>query len=363
MQEGRVGAARVARWVRPEIQALAAYQVPDASGMIKLDAMENPYGWPQGLRDAWLERLARVELNRYPDPQAGALKARLAETAGVPEGMGLLLGNGSDEIIQMIALAMAGPDRCLLSVEPGFVMYRMIAAFCGMEYLGVPLKADFSLDLPALLEAVEARRPAVVFVAYPNNPTGNLFDAAALETLIHHAPGLVVVDEAYAPFADRSFMGRLGAFDNLVVMRTLSKMGLAGLRLGFLAGPPAWLEAIDKVRLPYNINVLTQVTAEFALAHRAVFDAQAEAIRAGRARLFAALEAMEGVHPYPSQANFVLVRLSPGRAVPLFEGLKARGILVKRLHGVHPLLADCLRLTVGTPEENDRLLSAMAELL
>jgi histidinol-phosphate aminotransferase len=352
------------RLIRPEIRALQAYQVPDAAGLVKLDAMENPYTWPQDLRREWLELLAGVDVNRYPDPRGGALQTALRAAMGVPEGMGLLLGNGSDELIQMLALALAKPGRKTLSVEPGFVMYRLIACFAGMDYLGVPLRGtDFSLDLPAVLEAMERELPVLTFLAFPNNPTGNLFDEAAVSRIIEAAPGLVVVDEAYAPFAAASFMGCLGTWPNLLVMRTVSKMGLAGLRLGLLAGPRAWLAEIDKTRLPYNVNVLTQVSAAFALRHREVFEDQTRRIRVERGRLFAALSDLDGVNPYPSDANFILLRLPQGQAPQIYEAIKARGVLVKNLDGAHPLLADCLRVTVGRPEENDAFLAALAKSL
>ncbi len=351
----------VERWVRPEIRALSAYHVQEASGLIKLDAMENPYGWPEALKEAWLARLARVEVNRYPDPEGQELVQALRRVMGIPGEMGMLLGNGSDEIIQIIAMALGGPGRTILSVEPGFVMYRMIATFCGLGYLGVPLRGDFSLDLPALKEAIVQHRPAVIFLAYPNNPTGNLFDEAALLEIIGEAPGLVVIDEAYSPFTDATFMHRLGEFPNLVVMRTLSKLGLAGLRLGYLAGPAEWLDEFHKVRLPYNINVLTQVTASFALDEGwPVLREQTARIRSERERLFTTLQAIDGLTPFPSQANFILVRTRPGLADKLFERLKAGGVLVKKLHGGHPLLEECLRFTVGTPEENERLLEVLA---
>ena len=351
---------RVQRWIRPAIRSLHAYQVPDARGMVKLDAMENPYTWPDSLRREWLELLAGVDVNRYPDPGARLLTGRLRVSMQVPDDMPVLLGNGSDEIIQMIALALSGPGRAIMSVDPGFVMYRMIAAFCGMDYVGVPLRPDdFSLDLPALLQAMEEVQPAVVFLAYPNNPTGNAFDPADMIRVIEAAPGVVVVDEAYAPFADDSFMGRLGEYDNLLVMRTVSKMGLAGLRLGLLAGPAAWLAEFDKVRMPYNINVLTQASAERALRHQDVFDAQTAAIRQQREELLRALQGLPGVTVFPTRANFILVRLVAGRAQPVFQTLKEGGVLVKLLHGSHPLLTDCLRVTVGTPEENGRLLAAL----
>lgn len=354
----------VGQWIRPEILQLSAYHVADANGLIKLDAMENPYTWPDELRTAWLERLQSVDVNRYPDPHASALMRRLREYLGLPEHIALLPGNGSDEIIQLIAMALGAGGRSILSVEPSFVMYRMIATFCGMQYTGVPLRAeDYSLDMPALLQAMEETRPAVVFLAYPNNPTGNLFDERDVIRLIEAAPGLVVIDEAYTAFAEHSFHRYLGQYDNLLLMGTLSKMGLAGLRFGFLAGPAAWLEQLDKVRLPYNINVLTQVSTDFALAHRDVFDAQTATIREQREQMYAALNAMEAIHAFPSQANFILVRVGEGQAEPVFNALKQSGLLVKLLHGAHPLLRDCLRLTVGTAEENARLLVALGDIL
>jgi histidinol-phosphate aminotransferase len=350
------------QWVRPEIRAISAYHVPNPGRMIKLDAMENPYTWPEALRREWLELLHATDVNRYPDPQANALRERLRQSMGIAAEAEILLGNGSDELIQMLALTLAGPGRVVLSVDPGFVMYRMIATFAGMDYQGVPLKPeDFSLDLPALLTAIAQHQPAVIYLAYPNNPTGNLFDAGAIRQVIEAAPGLVVVDEAYAPFTDESFLGEVGRYPNLLVMRTLSKMGLAGLRLGLLVGPKPWLAEIDKTRLPYNINVLTQVSAEFALRHETVFDEQTTQIRQERAVLFEALKDIGGITPFPSDANFILVRMPTGRANEIHADLKSAGVLVKNLHGAHPLLADCLRLTVGTPEENQSLLKALIQ--
>ena len=349
---------KIAQWVRPEIRALAAYHVPPAGNYIKLDAMENPYHWPAAMVAEWQTRLAQVELNRYPDPSATQLKARLAEAMDVPAGMELLLGNGSDEIIQMIVMALAGPGRVVLAPEPSFVMYKMIATFVGMDYVGVPLADDFCLDREAMLAAIAKHRPAVVFLAYPNNPTGNLFDAEAVQAVLEAAPGLVVVDEAYAAFADASFMARLGEYDNLVVMRTVSKMGLAGLRLGLLAGPKAWLEEFDKLRLPYNINVLTQESADFALAHREVLDEQTRQISRDRESLFAALAAMDGITPFPSRANFILFRVE-GDADAVFASLKAQGVLIKNLNPAGGPLSGCLRVTVGTPDENAAFLQAL----
>lgn len=354
----------ISRLVRPEILALRAYHVPEAGGFVKLDAMENPYSWPDDFRAAWLETLRTVEPNRYPDPQGTELQQALRAAMEIPDEMGLLLGNGSDELIQMLAMTVAAPGRKVLALEPGFVMYRMIGLFAGMDYVGVPLQADdFSIDLPATLEAIEREQPALVYLAYPNNPTGNRFDADDMVRIIEAAPGLVIVDEAYAPFTDSSFMGLLGDWPNLLVMRTVSKMGLAGLRLGYLVGPRPWIEEIDKVRLPYNVNVLTQVSATFALRHKAVLDAQTHGIRVERAHLFEALASIPVVHAYPSEANFILLRMPEGTADAVFAGLKERRILIKNLHGAHPMLANCLRLTVGLPEENAALMAALTELV
>jgi len=345
--------------IRPEIRALNAYHVPPASGMIKLDAMENPYLLPQALRDQIARSVADAEINRYPDPGAQQLKAGIRQVVDLPSGMDILLGNGSDEIIQLLALAVAKPGAVLLSVEPSFVMYRMIATFAGMQYVGVPLREDFSLDLDAMLASIKREQPALVFLAYPNNPTGNLFDAATVRQIIEAAPGLVVLDEAYYAFASDSFIPQLAYYDNLLVMRTFSKLGMAGLRLGFLAGSAAWLSQLGKLRLPYNVGVLPQLVATLLLAHHDVLLAQAESIKQGRGRLLTALQALRGVTAYPSEANFILFRIAGATAV--FEGLKQRGVLIKNLDGGHPALRDCLRVTVGTARENEMFVAALQD--
>lgn len=345
--------------IRPEILALSAYHVADASGLVKLDAMENPYRLPEALRGELGALLGEAAINRYPDPQAPGVQQALRAAFDIGPEYDLLLGNGSDELIQILAMALAKPGATLLAVEPSFVMYRMIAGFAGLRYVGVPLKADFSLDEAAMLEAVEREEPALTFLAYPNNPTGNAFDRGAVERIITASPGLVVVDEAYHAFTGGlSFLDALDRFDNLVLMRTVSKLGLAGLRLGYMVGKPAWIGEFDKVRLPYNVNVLTQVAARHALEHVEVLEAQAATLVGERGKLFQALEALPGVQAFESQANFILFRVA--RAKKVFAGLKARGVLIKCLDGGHPLLNDCLRVTVGAPEENEAFLTALA---
>jgi histidinol-phosphate aminotransferase len=354
---------RIARqWVKPEILALKAYHVADAEGLVKLDPMENPYTWPEPLLEAWLHRLRSAAVNRYPDGDARQLKARLREYMDLPAEVDLLLGNGSDELIQVIGLALAGPDRVMLAPEPTFVMYRVVAEVLGFRYVGVPLRApDFGLDVDAMLAAIKTHSPAVVFIARPNNPTGNLFAREELEAVIGAAPGLVVIDEAYAAFAGESWLPDLGGHPKLVVLQTLSKAGLAGLRIGMLAGDADWLSEFNKVRLPYNINVLSQLSAAFILEHADFMREQAAQICRDRTWLFDRLEGTDGVEVWPSAANFLLLRVASARAV--FEAMKRRGVLVKCLDGAHPLLRDCLRVTVGTPGENQAFLDALAASL
>jgi histidinol-phosphate aminotransferase len=354
---------KVEHWIRTDIRDISAYHVPDPGTLIKLDAMENPYHWPAAMLDEWQGMVREIPVNRYPDPAAKALCVELRKAMGVPEGMGVMLGNGSDEIIQILALALGGAKRVVLAPEPSFVMYKMIATFSSLEYVGVPLNEDFSLDMAAMEQAIQQHEPAVIYLAYPNNPTGNLFEEQDVEAIIRMANGLVVVDEAYHAFAGKSFMSRLGEFDNLLVMRTVSKLGLAGLRLGLLAGPTEWLNEFDKVRLPYNINVMTQVAAEFALKHIDVLNEQTRLIREERSRLLAEMATLNALTLYPSAANFILFRVPAGRANAIFEGIKERGVLIKNMRAAEGPLADCLRVTVGTPAENDAFLSALISVL
>lgn len=353
---------RIARWVRPEVRALQAYAVPPVAPAIKLDAMENPYPWPPGLQAQWLDTLRGIAINRYPDPRAPTLIAQLRATYALPAHAGVMLGNGSDELLQVILLALAQPGAAVLAPVPTFVMYELLARALGMRFIGVPLAADFALDTDAMLAAIEREQPAVVFLAYPNNPTGNLFDARAIDAIIAAAPGVVVIDEAYHAFAQATQLPALARHEHVLVLRTLSKLGLAGLRLGFLCGAPAWLAEFDKARLPYNINVLTQATVQFALAHADAWHAQAAQIAHDRAALAQALAALPGVHAWPSAANFILFRTAHG-ADAVFARLLAQGVLIKNLARAHAQLKDCLRVTVGTPAENAAFLAALRTAL
>jgi histidinol-phosphate aminotransferase len=347
--------------LRPDVLAMTSYPVPDATGLIKLDAMENPYTLPADLAQKLGAHLAGVALNRYPAPRPAQLIGKIKRTMNVPDACDVLLGNGSDELISMMAMACARPGAKVVAPVPGFVMYQMSAQFAHMEFIGVPLNADFTLNADALIGAIEAHAPALVYLAYPNNPTGTLYDDADIERVIAAAStSLVVIDEAYQPFAGKSWMPRAADYDNVVVMRTVSKLGLAGIRLGYMAGRPAWIMQFDKVRPPYNVNVLTQATADFLLDHLDVLDAQAADLRAQREALARDVAAMPGMTVFPSAANFLLVRV-PDAGIA-FETLLTSRVLIKNVSKMHPLLANCVRLTVGTAEENAHMVAALRKL-
>jgi histidinol-phosphate aminotransferase len=343
--------------IRPDVLAMSSYHVPPAAGLVKLDAMENPYALAPELRRALAERLAAVAINRYPAPSYARLKQLIRERLGVPAGADVLVGNGSDELITMISVATARPGATVVAPAPSFVMYDLSTRLAGSRFVPVPLAADLSLDTDAMLAAIAEHRPAVVWLAYPNNPTGNCFERAAIERILAAAPGLVVLDEAYQPFALETWMDELPRHDHLVVMRTVSKLGLAGIRIGYMAASPRWIAEFDKVRPPYNVSVLDEAAAEFALEHLDALQAQCARIREDRERLGADLAAMPGVATFPSRANFVLVRVAGASAVA--AGMRERGVLIKDVSRMHPLLADCLRLTVGTPDENAAMLAAL----
>lgn len=347
--------------IRPEVRALRAYHVHDATGMIKLDAMENPYGLPREQAAMLADALAGVALNRYPDAQAAALKRALRRRFAIDERYELVIGNGSDELILLFALLVNRPAAAMLGVEPSFVMYRMISTYVGMRYASVDLNPDFGLPRESLIRAIEREQPALMFLAYPNNPTGNCYSADDLDAVLDAASGIVVIDEAYFPFSQRSLADRLARHPHLVIMRTLSKLGLAGLRLGFAFGHRELINEVEKLRLPYNVNSLSQRAAVHALEQFAALAAQNEQIRADRETLQRALAALPGVKCYPSEANFILIRVADATAV--HNRLLEAGILVKNLNGGHALLHNCLRITVGSRAENAALIAALTNAI
>jgi histidinol-phosphate aminotransferase len=357
------------RVVRPEVRALAGYAAPAAAPerRVKLDANESPFALGEAVRGALAAELAKaladVELHRYPDPTAVALRRVLAAALGVAAEQ-IVVTNGSDEGIQLLEIATAGAG--ILLPEPTFVMYELTARALGIPVTSVPLTETFDLDGPAVRAALARAQPRLVFLAWPNNPTGRLFDEGTVEGILDACSGevchaLVVVDEAYVHYSGRTFLDRLPRHPNLVVLRTLSKIGLAGIRLGMLIGSPAVAAEVNKVRPPYNVNALSQAAARVVLAHGDLVQENVAAILRERERVRAALARLPGLRVYRSDANFFLVRTE--RPAPVVaEALLARAIVVRDFSQT-PLLDGCLRVTVGTPEENDLFLAAMAQIL
>lgn len=358
-----VAAERAGALTRSGIAGLSPYHVQDAAGLIKLDAMENPYGLPEPIATALGAHLAGVALNRYPDGAADAVRAAIRRCFAVPEDLQIILGNGSDELLLLMLMVFGGEGRTLLVPTPTFSMYEVMARMTETRFVGVPLKAsDFALDMPAMLAAIEAIQPEIVILACPNNPTGVEYTAADLKQVIEAAPGLVVVDEAYAPFAARTILPELSRYPNVLCLRTLSKLGLAGIRLGYAVAQPAWVEALDRARLPYNLNSLTQATAVWLLERYEVLVQQIQTILEQRAVLMAALEVMPDVHCWPSGTNFLLLR-TPLDGDVVAAALKSRGILIKSMQRADPMLAGCIRVTVGSAPENQAFLAALGETL
>jgi histidinol-phosphate aminotransferase len=359
---------KLKKLIRQDVQSMHAYAIQGSAGMVKLDAMENPHRLPAALQAHLGQRLGALALNRYPDGRVNDLRKALADYARMPEGFDIMLGNGSDELIGLLAMACDVAGASILAPLPGFVMYGISAQLQGLKFIGVELTPDFELDEAAMLAAIRQHKPSVTYLAYPNNPTANLWDDGTIEKIIEAVAqqgGLVVMDEAYQPFSSKSYIDRIAGHGHVLLMRTLSKFGLAGVRLGYMMGPKALIAEIDKVRPPYNISVLNYECALFALEHRDVFAGQAQELVAQRKVLLDALSALPGVKVWKSEANMILARvLGEGdRAAKTFEGMKARKVLVKNVSKMHPLLHNCLRLTVGTAEENAQMLAALEESL
>lgn len=354
----------IANFIRDDIKSMSAYRIADLpEGFIKLDAMESPYHpfarFPE-LSNEWLRLIAQAQIHLYPNPAASGLQETLRKAFDIPESAAIALGNGSDELIQFMTLLVAQSGATMLAVEPSFVMYRHNAELYGMNYVGVPLNEDFTLDLPAVLSAIDKHQPALIFIAYPNNPTGVCFRREEVEAIIRAARGIVVVDEAYGAFSRDSFLTQAGSVENLVVMRTISKIGFAGLRIGYAAGSPAVMDELAKILPPYNMNQLSLATAKFALQHHDVIQTTIDILKTERERVFNELSAIGRLKAFPSEANFITVRVPDADA--LFNTLKENRILIKKLHGTHPLLAQCVRITIGSPEQNDAVLDIIRKL-
>ena len=350
-----------ANYIRSDIQQMKAYAVADVpAGFIKLDAMESPYDYPEDMKKELGRALAAAPIRLYPNPGSCGLLQVLRDTYAIPADASLVLGNGSDELIERLTMLVSKPGAKVLAPAPSFVMYRVNAEFFGLEFIGVPLRPDFTMDLDAMLAAIKEHQPVLVFVAYPNNPTGGRFAREKVEAIIAATPGIVVVDEAYGAFSSDSFLSQAGQIPNLVVLRTLSKIGFAGLRIGYACGPAAIIDELKKIIPPYNMNQLSLCAAEFALQYQPFINENISRLKGERERMRTALHAYPCIQDFASEANFLTLRVPDAQA--LFDKLYAQNILIKKLHGMHPLLDQCVRITIGLPEQNQKVLNVIDEL-
>jgi len=346
--------------VQKSVRSLKAYHVEDLRDGIKLHANENPYPPPAELIEAFRERLGAFQLNRYPDPECRGLKEAIGLRTGSPASQ-LVIGNGSDELIQILLQIFCGAGDAVVFPDPTFAMYSLIARGMGLSPVPVPLDERWDFKARDILDTAASHRARLVFLSYPNNPTGNCFSRGEIQTVIEQFPGIVVLDEAYHDFARRSFIGEMAAHNNLVVLRSLSKIGLAGLRVGYGVADPLIIGEINKIRLPYNSNTVSQAFAEQLLRDFSPVERQIGVILKERERLAGELAANPKLTVFPSDANFILFRVD-GDGRSLFEALMAGGVLVRDL-SAHPRLNHCLRVTVGTREENDQFLAQLEKAL
>ncbi|MBK9035303.1 MAG: histidinol-phosphate transaminase [Myxococcales bacterium] len=362
----------IAGLVTRGLRAMTAYHVPRPAGIrAKLDANESPHALPPEVAEALGRELATVALHRYPEADPVELRAHLAAELGVAPAA-LSFGNGSDELLALLCAAFGEPRpgktrATVLYPDPSFVVYRIAALGHGLDPIEVPLDDDMQLDFELVDDAMTGAAPNLAFFALPNNPTGTLWTPERVADLAAAHPGTIVVaDEAYIDYGGRTLLPRLADLPNLVVMRTLSKVGLAGLRIGFLVADQAIVREVEKVRPPYNLGALNQRAALWMLRTQGAWlRARAADVVAERARLAAALATVPDVRVFPSEANLLLFRIGrvgDGRAKAAWQALAERGVLVRNLDRPGPL-AGCLRVTPGTPEENDLFLTELRAVL
>jgi histidinol-phosphate aminotransferase len=329
---------------------------------VKINQNENPWDVPENVKAETLRRLDARPWSRYPEFVAASLQECLADFASW-KADGVIAGNGSNELIQSLLMVTVNEAKRILISEPTFALYRQVATILGGDVVSVPLTATFQFDVPVLTEALRDSKPEVMILCSPNNPTGSVIGDDDLKQLLRTAPGLVVIDEAYHEFAGQSVVPLLNDFPNLVVLRTFSKaMGLAGMRLGYLLAAPQLVTEVRKAVLPYNLNVFSQTVAEVAIEmYEAELQPLVKRIIAERERLFAELNAIQGLEPVASRANFMIVRTAVEPRT-IFNELLARDILVRDVSG-YPMLKEYFRFNVGTPQENDRLIQSLNEIM
>ena len=343
--------------VRPAVRGLAAYNIDETSVRVKLDAMENPFVLPEGIRKEIGKAAQQALINRYPDPSAKKLKQAIARYWNMDRSQ-MLLGNGSDELIQAIVLAFGGP---VLVPAPSFAMYEITGRALSQKVVTVPLTNEFDLDAEAVIAAAKRSKAKVIFLACPNNPTGNRFSDRAVRKVLEQTNAVVVLDEAYYSFSGKTHLPFLKKHPNMIILRTISKIGLAGLRVGVLTASKEIVGELNKIRLPYNINTLSQAAGLVALKHASTLNKQISLLISERQKLYNALLRTPGVTPFPTETNFILLWIEKD-ATKVFQALRKRGILVKNLDRPGPLKG-CLRVTVGTPAENKEFLTELQKAI
>ena len=342
---------------RNDISNLSEYKIFNSDGMVKLDAMENPYDLNIKFEIKGLSSGSAV-LNRYPDADCQILKNKLHNKYNLDNKYDLIFGNGSDELIQLICLAFLKKENVVLCPAPSFSMYKKISQVLDLQFEEVSLREDFSLDIELMLKKIEEFNPAIIFLAFPNNPTGNLWDKNDIDLIIKKANGVVVIDEAYGSFSGESFVGKMNNYDNLLIMKTVSKIGLAGIRVGYLIGEDYIIKNINKLRLPFNINTLSQKISEFSVENSNYLNNQTNAIIKLRELLISKMEGIDKIKVYKSKTNFILFKVLSGTADDIFKSLISKKILIKNMSNT-PGLKNCLRVTVGSEKENNLFIQSL----
>jgi len=348
---------KINNFFRDDIDLLKEYEIFDSTNMIKLDAMENPFDLNINFEITGLPSGA-TSLNRYPDADCQSIRNKLLKKYQLDDKKyDAIIGNGSDELIQLICLTFLRAENIVLCPAPSFSMYKKISQVIGLRYEEVPLRNNFSLDIKLMLEKIKDLNPAIIFLAYPNNPTGNLWSKEDIEAIIKQSNGVVVLDEAYGAFSRESFISKIDEFENLIIMKTFSKVGLAGIRLGYLFSNKYIIKQINKLRLPFNINSISQKISEISI-DSSYLENQIEEIILLRSSLILELRNIKKIEVYDSKTNFILFKILEGSANEVFESLLSDNILIKNMSTM-PGLKNFLRVTIGSKKENNLFIQSL----
>ncbi len=348
-------------FLRPAVTSLSRYRLARYSGVTKLDQNENAFGPPEPVRRALMEAAERESFHRYPDLEATEIREALGKLFDWPSE-GILVANGSNELLLMLAMATLEKGRTAIAPSPSFSTFAYVTQLMGSDLVEIPAEKNLTHRSGPFVAAITKNEPSLVFLCTPNNPTGSAMSPMEVQSVAASGQGILAVDEAYCEFSGWSALELLPSTPHLVVLRTFSKAaGLAGLRIGYLMAHPELAEEIGKAQLPYAVNQFSRVGALAACEHYDLIRARARVIVEERDRLYSLLQSFHGIKPYPSQTNFILFECALG-AQPVYEGILSRGVLVRNLSS-HPRLSRCLRVTVGRREETDQFINALSGTL